>query len=359
WHQITLDFAENGGARLYVNGSLSLIIGNAPALSAIQFGGEGAEVFKGRIDDLALFSSSLSASAIERLVRAAYPVVELPLNDVNVLDGTTLEDNSRFGNGAVYRGTTQIRPTDGKVGSGALTLDGNSFVDVQPSSQLDLSGGEFTQAMWVYPQSSGPLISSVMTSADQQSAYPFIEIENSKLIVGFGDGSDLYLQPTDSVITQNQWQFVAVTFDGTTLNIYVDGEMVESSVGLAGLKPAATSHFAIGRGATFGSLSSFEGLIDDVAIYRYPLSQSAIKGLMHKAWHPAQLSERGAGVASADWTLDVPDSLEGSYQLQIQAIDVNGNRSVEHDTFLLWEGYVGDVDELIPPIEIFLPTISR
>ena len=55
---------------------------------------------------------------------------------------------------------------------------------------------------------------------------------------------------TGDVLTENAWNHVAATFDGTTYTIYVNGAAVYESDALAGKLPAPMRRFDIGRGAT-------------------------------------------------------------------------------------------------------------
>ena len=65
---------------------------------------------------------------------------------------------------------------------------------------------------------------------------------------------------TGSVLTDNAWNHVAVTFDGETTNIYVNGVEVDSTTAMSGVKPYATQQFDLGRNAN----RTFQGQLDAV-----------------------------------------------------------------------------------------------
>ena len=55
---------------------------------------------------------------------------------------------------------------------------------------------------------------------------------------------------TGAVLTENAWNHVAATFDGTTYTVYVNGAAVYETDALAGKLPAPMRRFDLGRGAT-------------------------------------------------------------------------------------------------------------
>ena len=133
-------------------------------------------------------------------------------------------------------------------------MDGNSdYVSIAPQSGLDLSGGRFSIGAWIYPSPQDnnpyPIISSVAYNA-VNSAYPFLHVINrTQLQGGFGTGGALKSVTTGSVLTENAWNHVAATFDGTTYTLYVNGTPQLITTTLQGNVPAATQQFDIGRGA--------------------------------------------------------------------------------------------------------------
>ncbi|NJK83521.1 MAG: LamG domain-containing protein [Saprospiraceae bacterium] len=72
----------------------------------------------------------------------------------------------------------------------------------------------------------------------------------------------------------NQWKFIAVTYDGNTLSTYIDG-VLNNTKTTSGAIANTSSSLNIGRepsGATF----FFDGDIDDVMIYNRSLSAGEV-----------------------------------------------------------------------------------
>jgi len=78
------------------------------------------------------------------------------------------------------------------------------------------------------------------------------------------------------------WYHIAVTFDGTSFKIYVNGEL-EKKVRHAG-EHASDSRVCFG--AKRGAKSAFDGKLDDIRIYSYALTQEEVAAL-YKAGCPA------------------------------------------------------------------------
>lgn len=72
----------------------------------------------------------------------------------------------------------------------------------------------------------------------------------------------------------NRWSYVAVTYDGTTLRLYVDGEQVSSGPSLSGTIQAPDNPLWIGGNRPYGE--HFDGVIDEVRVYDRALAQGEI-----------------------------------------------------------------------------------
>jgi hypothetical protein len=80
---------------------------------------------------------------------------------------------------------------------------------------------------------------------------------------------------TTGALALGMWVAVAVTYDGTTLTLYIDSVPQMSSTTDITI-PATTKPFAIG-GRNGGVWLFFGGSIDEVAIYDHPLDQTRIE----------------------------------------------------------------------------------
>ena len=80
-----------------------------------------------------------------------------------------------------------------------------------------------------------------------------------------------------SSFNDNQWHFVASTFDGIARKLYFDGELIGSDIA-ASAPDFQNTQFIIG--ATIGD-EAFSGTLDNVAVYNIALSGVAISDLYH------------------------------------------------------------------------------
>jgi hypothetical protein len=85
---------------------------------------------------------------------------------------------------------------------------------------------------------------------------------------------------SDRVLDDNQWHFVAATYDGKTAHCYVDGVEKAHPVKNPGPLKKSTWDLCIGNSVVeygTGEFLAFDGLIDEVRIYNRALSAGEIK----------------------------------------------------------------------------------
>ena len=177
--------------------------------------------------------------------------------------GTTLTDSSGNGRNGTISGATWVA---GRVGA-ALNFTGSGVADL---GDLDLPGA-FTVMAWMQTRSlySGTCGSLVMKALD----YGF-EICGGQLSARVGSGgswSATVSQPLTSA-DLNTWKHVAMTFDGTTLRLYVGGVLIGSAPGAH-----TTTNAPLLFGRWTPASEYWNGLIDEVRIYGRVLSQGEIQ----------------------------------------------------------------------------------
>jgi hypothetical protein len=77
-----------------------------------------------------------------------------------------------------------------------------------------------------------------------------------------------------AAVPLNTWTHLAVTYDGSTLRMFVNGVQV-SSRALTGSMPATSSPLRIGGNSVWGEY--YRGLIDEVRIYNRALTGAEIQ----------------------------------------------------------------------------------
>ena len=91
-------------------------------------------------------------------------------------------------------------------------------------------------------------------------------------------GSSVESASTDTMIYSNHWFFIAATMTENSLEIYVDGELVASSV-LLYSRYTNTADIKIGVDYNFDPNRYFSGRLDDVGFWNRALSSEEILGL--------------------------------------------------------------------------------
>ena len=117
----------------------------------------------------------------------------------------------------------------GKYGNG-LSLDGaNDNLSIANSTSLDISGSALTLSMWINPATItgdsvvlGKFWNAGMTSPYYQYA---LELSGGRPHLYIGTATGLAGAVMDSALALNQWSHLAVVFNGTQAQFYVNGTL--------------------------------------------------------------------------------------------------------------------------------------
>jgi hypothetical protein len=138
--------------------------------------------------------------------------------------GATAADLSGNGNAATLSGSTWS--TSGKYG-GAAQLNGTSgLVTVPDSPSLDLSSG-MTLEGWVRPTSFGAS-QTLIAKERPGGGFPYgLELDNG-LPTAYANTGTFGSAGGASALPTATWSFVAATYDGSILRVYVGTTLVAS-----------------------------------------------------------------------------------------------------------------------------------
>jgi glucose/arabinose dehydrogenase len=191
---------------------------------------------------------------------------------LNSVSGTTVADVSGNGNTGTVSGAAAAA---GKYGGG-LSFDGvNDWVTVNDSNSLDLTTG-MTLMAWVNPSAlAGSWRTVVFKEGGAGSIdYSLYAAESTNKPVGqvYVGGEQNVLGTTS--LAPNVWSHLAVTYDGATLKLYVNGAVVGSKAVSGAITPT-TGALRIGGNNIWSEW--FQGLIDEVRIYGRALTQAEIQ----------------------------------------------------------------------------------
>jgi hypothetical protein len=220
-----------------------------------------------------------SESSVSNEVSTTLPPVEVPgLVAAYSFDeghGTTVIDASGQDNHGTITGATWT--LQGRFGS-ALDFDGlSALVTIPDAPSLRLTTAMTLEA-WVKP--------STVTSAWWDVIYKgndnyFLEATaptGDGVPAGGGtfDANDVVMYGA-APLAVSSWTHLALTYDGATLRLYVNGVQVASQAQTGSLVTSANP-LQIGGDSIFGQY--FQGTIDEVRIYNQALSPSEIQADM-------------------------------------------------------------------------------
>jgi hypothetical protein len=196
--------------------------------------------------------------------------------------GDVAKDSSGNGNDGKIVGA---KWTDGKFGKG-LEFDGVSHVEIPASKTTDDIYNGFTYLIWIKPTANPPNENTrVMERAWHN---PTIQIGPAPDFYGsIAVNSD---QANSRVRggswKMKEWSFVALTYDGSNLQLYVNAEMVqEAKVGKPDIKPHSATPPDQGNAIWLGAWKAvgwdFIGVLDEAGAFNVVLSDADIKDIMN------------------------------------------------------------------------------
>jgi len=197
----------------------------------------------------------------------------------------TIVDNSGNGNNGSYNGA--LYSQSGKLNT-AIGFDGdNDSVDIGNDASLSLVAN-LTISTWIKPTAyvnDGVILGKPHTS----QANPYITYalgyssDGNDYGLALGNGSTQRGCYTDSnTVVLNEWTQVTATFNGTQIDIYVNGDLSKS---------CSFSYFEINQNSVdvllgdypyFGNTYDYAGYIDELAIFSRTLSAQEIEDIYNR-----------------------------------------------------------------------------
>jgi fibronectin type 3 domain-containing protein len=189
--------------------------------------------------------------------------------------GTTATDASGNGNAGTINGAAWS--TQGRFGNGLDFNGATNTVRVPNSTSLNL-GSAMTLSAWVQPTVPQDDWNTILHR--QADRYLLTASGNGGALrpAGggtFGGATSTVDAPT--AIPVGTWTYLAVTYDGSTLRLYVNGTQVATNVA-GGAIGANSNPLWIGGNQPYGEY--FEGRIDEVRVYKRALTQAEIQSDM-------------------------------------------------------------------------------
>lgn len=314
WSHVATSW-NSGNYYVYLNGS-QIASGTYPGSTIADvtatigsFNSGTSLFFDGTIDEARIYNRALSPAEVEKLYRwAPGPVAHWKFDEGT---GTSANDSSGNSNTGTLSSLPSNPWVNGKYGK-ALEFEGtNDVVNAGSDSSLD-NLPAMTISAWVFPEC-GTDYGQIVAKSENgtpTNGWFFQTICSSTDSFSFWvdyDSTDLERTSATSTLTRNQWQYVSLTWDGsstaTNAHIYVNGVEVPSysdtTNGSTTRQTDATQNLTIGNSSDLAD--DFDGYLDDIRVYNYIRTQEQIVSDMN-AGHPAPGSPVGSPIGY--WKFD-------------------------------------------------------
>src|SRR4051812_48830232 len=241
--------------------------------------------FNGRIDEVALYKTALSATDVTNhflLAAAACPLPSTPYASavgsttglvgywrLGEASGTTACD-SKGANPGTYAGTVTLGQTGAIPGdSDKAALFGGTSASISVPARTSLDTGDtFSIEAWTKRSTLG----TAQVIASKQGSAWTLALSTGNNVVLQQSGVNI-VASTTTIADTTTWHHVVATKSGTTTKLYIDGVDRTGTVTNKTLVNT-TSPLAIGQSGA--SASYYKGSLDDVALYSVALPASTV-----------------------------------------------------------------------------------
>ncbi|MCG9128412.1 LamG domain-containing protein [Candidatus Poribacteria bacterium] len=231
-----------------------------------------------------------SVSILTQLVNAEDLVLHLSFDELN---GKTSKDISEFRNDVTFTGSPKL--VEGKFGK-AIDFDGKTHGEVLDHSSLDIVDG-VTIELWAKLRPGSPIHTGLEKGpAWGPGLYTLAPLYNGGSLLQFFDLPDnCDDENIGGNILDGEWHFMAGTWDGKTIKLYIDGVLDKELACKGELVP---NNGALYIGARGGSDRFLTGALDEIKMYNYALSEDELLTDMD---NPLLLNVEPQGKLTTTW----------------------------------------------------------
>lgn len=352
WQHVAMTWSLSGTTytiHLYVNGidqGVTTWTGTlSSGVGSFNFGKSGDyadNYFKGGVDDVRVYNRALPASEAAALynrtagTRYSSSVQSggngSTLNNGLVgrwtFDGADVTDKvyDRVGgnNGYFYNAATSSVKSQGKLGQGlrfSTSTAQQVVIGTAPPALTFAYNQPFSISLWARPSaymgaSTFARMASIAASSNKFEY--FIIASNSRFIFNVGKNGVGDNSVTSSAFTIGQWYHLVAIYDGTNLNLYINGVSAGTATYTFGALSSPDGLFSLGGAGSTGN--GFNGSLDDVRIYNRALDASEINQLYGQGGGKVNASavtlQSGTGLdtgLAGYWSFNGPDVTDKIY----------------------------------------------
>ncbi len=289
WTHVAIAYDSSSSANdpiFYINGELASSaevgtpVGTAvsdasdPVTIGARQGGAG-NFYTGRIDDVQMYQTVLTASEVSNLYGGFNLVAHWEMDEVS---GSTIVDSQGSNDGTWSDGVDNDVTGESVTGAmeTAITFDGSDdYVQIPDDNSLDITS-TITVAAWVrhIGGDNGGIVCKQNASTSNNANYCLYISNSSTYSFSLGDGSGAqYVE--SSTVPDTDWHHFAATADGTNVTLYLDGVQFYQETQSRSLTASSVDLY-MGTWEAGTSTRSTNSSIDDARIYSNALSPKQI-----------------------------------------------------------------------------------
>lgn len=199
--------------------------------------------------------------------------------------------------------------------------------NVNFSDNFNLSNGAFSIETWIKPGASNAGIQTIFSKRSSSALTDGYDLRLVNNVVSFNWNNGNAIT-SNYAINTGRWYHIAVTFNGTSYNLYIDGISVQNAV--AGVNPVANNNAkcilgAMIQGSSYPYLPAnyFKGWMQELRIWNVALTTAQTRQMMNQ-----RITNTSTNVLGAIVPLTIPglswSNLEGYYQMTQSTDILNG-----------------------------------
>ena len=382
WHHAAVTY-DGSTLTLYLDGQVEQQTDNITHTISLPIFALGAtsNSLTTSLDEVIVFDKELTADEVYALAQrdvAGINKVELRLRPAasGLLSGTVtylpfaelagatqFEDVSFYNNDA----TCTNCPTAQASGQNGYSAQFDGIDDsliISDDVSLDLN--HYTIAFWVNPNQSKPdwmevLAKESVMGGDRSYGFHFAPNTTQLWFGSVQDDCSSWAAILGALtpLPANTWSHVAATYDGSTISLYINGEVVASTAYSGAI---CQNNHPIRIGGASDNYDELAGQLDEVYIVSRALTAAEIVLLADvgdsgeaglratpsstlEGWQSAILNQ-ASGSRLTGWQHTLPDNVEGFYELDSRTTDEVGNMSQSNT------GWRGIIDTKAPRVTI-------
>jgi len=187
-----------------------------------------------------------------------YPQTSLLMHFNGTNGSTTMTDNSKNNLTVTATNGAAISTAQSKFGGSSVLFDGtNDYLSIPDNTPLVLSGGSYTIECWIRPTGNYANYNTIIAKRAASTAWD-VYLRITTGVLSFYNGTNYESSVTP---TANVWSHVAAVYNGSTINLYLNGVNVLST---------AVGNSDVDAPIYIGSFSTseyyFNGYLDELRI---------------------------------------------------------------------------------------------